>query len=198
MATIDEIRTCLDILIDSGTPEEDIIILHCNTEYPTPDEDVNVLAINDLKANFPNAKVGFSDHSIGYVAAIGAAILGASLIEKHFTLDKNYPGPDHKASATPVELKALVENVRRIEIMAGSDKKIVTPSERKNRIVARKSIVAMKEIRKGEAFSETNITCKRPGNGINPMHWYELLGNTAERDFFTDELITAKGFVWQE
>ena len=198
MATIEEIRTCLGVLTESGTSEEDIILLHCNTEYPTPDEDVNILAIKDLKANFPNVKVGFSDHSVGSVAAVGAAILGIAMIEKHFTLDKNFPGPDHKASATPEELRALVENVRRIEVMAGSDKKIVTPSERKNMIVARKSIVALKDIRRGEVFSETNITCKRPGNGISPMRWYEILGRTAERDFAADELITAEGFEWQE
>ncbi len=198
MATIDEIRTCLNVLTDSGTSEKDIIVLHCNTEYPTPDEDVNILAINDLKASFPNVKVGFSDHSVGYIAAVGAAILGVTLIEKHFTLDKNFPGPDHKASATPEELRALVESVRRVEVMAGSNKKIVTPSERKNKIVARKSIVALKDIHKGEVFSETNITCKRPGNGISPMHWYELLGKTADRDFGPDELITAKGLMWQE
>ena len=197
MATIKEIRECLKILVDAGTKEKDIIILHCNTEYPTPDEDVNVLAIKDLKKNFPNYSVGFSDHSVGYVAAVGATVLGISLIEKHFTLDKNFPGPDHKASATPDELKALVKNVRRMEIMSGSEKKIVTKSEKKNMIVARKSIVALKPIRKGEIFSTKNITCKRPGNGISPMKWYDLIGKKAEKDFIEDELITAKNFKWQ-
>lgn len=198
MATIDEMKTCINILVKAGTPENDIILLHCNTEYPTPDCDVNILAIQDLKDNFPNVSVGFSDHSVGYVAAVGATILGVSLIEKHFTLDKNFPGPDHKASATPEELKALVDNVRRIEVMAGSDKKIVTDSERKNKIVARKSIVAAKDIKAGEIFNVENITCKRPGNGISPMKWYEVLGKKAEQDFSSDELITLSGFEWQD
>ena len=198
MATVDEMKLCIRVLVEAGTREQDIILLHCNTEYPTPDQDVNILAINDLKSQFPNVSIGFSDHSVGFTAAIGAAILGVSLIEKHFTLDKNMPGPDHKASATPEELKALCENVRRIEVMAGSSKKIVTESERKNKIVARKSIVAKRGINAGEVFSEENITCKRPGNGISPMEWYNILGETAERDFVEDELITASGFVWQE
>ena len=198
MATVEEMKTCIGILVDAGTREQDIILLHCNTEYPTPDCDINLLAINDLKEQFPNVSVGFSDHSVGYTAAIGAAILGVSLIEKHFTLDKNLPGPDHKASATPEELKLLCENVRRIEVMAGSAKKIVTESERKNKIVARKSIVALCPIQAGEVFSEKNIACKRPGNGISPMEWYNIMGKKAERDFGTDELITADGFAWQE
>jgi len=198
MATIEEMKTCIDILVKAGTEEKDIILLHCNTEYPTPDEDVNILAIKDLKENFPNVSVGFSDHSVGYIAAVGAAILGISLIEKHFTLDKNLPGPDHKASVTPNELKALVENVRRIEIMAGSCKKIVTESEKKNRIVARKSIVALRDIKAGEKLTVDNISCKRPGNGISPMRWYDILGKKAERDFGADELITMTEFDWQE
>ena len=144
---------------------------------------MNILAINDLKKHFPNVKIGFSDHSVGYTAAIGAAVLGIDLIEKHFTLDKNYEGPDHKASATPNELKELVQNVRRVEVMAGSDKKIVTDSERKNKIVARKSIVALKKISVGEIFTEDNITCKRPGNGISPLYWYEVLGKVCRTRF---------------
>ena len=198
MATVEEMQTCISILAEAGTSESDIILLHCNTEYPTPDCDVNILAINDLKRNFPNVKIGFSDHSVGYIAAIGATILGIELIEKHFTLDKNFEGPDHKASATPDELKALVENVRRIEVMAGSGTKIVTESERKNKIVARKSIVAATKIAAGETFTEANIICKRPGNGISPLHWYDVLGKIAERDFCEDELICASGFDWQE
>lgn len=198
MATIEEIDTCLHVLVNAGTKNEDIIILHCNTEYPTPDKDVNILAINDLKSHFPENEIGFSDHSVGYVAAVGAAILGVSLIEKHFTLDKDMPGPDHKASATPEELKQLVQNVRRIEVMSGNGKKIVTDSERKNMIIARKSIVALTDIKKGEMFSESNITCKRPGNGISPMRWYNVLGKSAERDFSTDELISCSDEVFQE
>lgn len=198
MATIEEMKTCISILVQAGTDERDIILLHCNTEYPTPDKDVNILAIRDLKENFPNVSVGFSDHSVGYVAAVGATILGISMIEKHFTLDKNFSGPDHKASATPDELRELVKNVRRIEVMAGSEKKIVTDSERKNKIVARKSIVALRKIKAGEKFTIDNITCKRPGNGISPMKWYDVLGKTAERDFGIDELIELSGFEWQE
>ena len=198
MATIDELQKCVNILLDSGTLEEDIILLHCNTEYPTPDADVNFLAIKDLQELFPHLSIGFSDHSVGYVGAVGATALGITLIEKHFTLDKNLPGPDHQASATPKVLKLLVENVRRIEIMAGCGHKIVTESERKNRIAARKSIVARCDIKKGEVFSVNNITCKRPGNGISPMMWYEVLGRKAERDFNADELIMVEGFDWQE
>lgn len=196
MATIEEIRECIDVLVHAGTKEEDIILLHCNTEYPTPDSDVNVLAIQDLRNNFPYVKIGFSDHSVGYVAAVGAVVLGVTLIEKHFTLNKEFSGPDHKASATPEELRALVENVRRMEIMAGS-KKIVTRSECKNKVVARKSIVALKHIQKGEIFSTENITCKRPGNGISPMRWYDVLGKKAEKDFAQDELIEVMGIEHQ-
>ena len=185
-------------MVDAGTNEKDIILLHCNTEYPTPDCDVNILAINDLKKNFPNVKIGFSDHSVGYIAAVGATVLGIELIEKHFTLDKNFEGPDHKASANPEELKALVENIRRIEKMMGNGTKIVTDSERKNKIVARKSIVALTKISAGEVFTENNITCKRPGNGISPLYWFDILGKTAEHDFNEDELITVSGFDWQE
>lgn len=198
MATVEEMEQCIQSLEKAGTPRNQIVLLHCNTEYPTPDRDVNILAINDLKEKFPDVAVGFSDHSVGYTAAVGAAILGITMIEKHFTLDKNMEGPDHKASATPEELKALVENIRRIEVMAGSNKKIVTDSERKNRIVARKSIVALRDIQAGEIFTEENITCKRPGNGISPMQWYDVLGKVAEKDFGADELITVTGFARQE
>jgi len=198
MATINEIRQCIKILEDAGTPKDEITILHCNTEYPTPDEDVNILAIEDLKKNFPGYCIGFSDHSVGYIAAVGATIIGITMIEKHFTLDKNLPGPDHKASVTPDELKALCKNVRRMEVLAGSGKKAVTNSERKNKIVARKSIVAKVPIKKGDIFSEDNLTCKRPGNGISPMDWYKILGCVAEEDFEQDALIKVKGFSWQE
>lgn len=198
MATINEVEKCVGILEQAGTPADLITILHCNTEYPTPDEDVNLLAINDLKQCFPKHDIGFSDHSKGYFAAIGATLLGVSMIEKHFTLDKNYPGPDHKASATPDELKNLVDGVRRMETMAGSEKKLVSPSECKNKIVARKSIVAKRDIKQGDIYTEDNITCKRPGNGISPMEWYNVLGKKAEKDFMTDELITIEGIRQQE
>lgn len=197
MATLDEIDAAVNVLKSGGIEDDRIVLLHCNTEYPTPDCDVNILAIQALRNRFPGLEVGFSDHSIGSLAATGAVVLGASVIEKHFTLDKNLPGPDHKASATPEELVELCRNVRRMEIMRGASEKKVTPSEAKNKIVARKSIVALRPICCGEIFDEDNITCKRPGNGISPMLWDELIGATAERDFKEDELIVAEGFPWQ-
>lgn len=193
MATISEIKECLNVLKDC----KNITLLHCNTEYPTPDEDVNLYAIEDLRRKFPQFHIGFSDHSIGTTAAIGAAVLGVSMIEKHFTLDKNMVGPDHKASATPEELRELCAEVRRIETMKG-DKKIVTNSEEKNKKIARKSIVAKSFIKKGTSLTEDNITCKRPGNGISPMMWYDVLGRKAEQDFCEDELITFKNIKNQE
>lgn len=198
MATIEEIKLCIQILMESGTTCKQITLLHCNTEYPTPDCDVNILAIHDLQANFKDLSIGYSDHSVGYIASIGAVALGAVMIEKHFTLDKNMEGPDHKASATPKELSALCENIRRIDIMLGSNKKIVTESESKNKVVARKSIVAKCDIKKGEKFTEENLTCKRPGNGISPMRWFDVLEKNAEREFKSDELIIVSGFEWQE
>ncbi len=198
MATIEEIQKCIEILVESGSPKNQIIVLHCNTEYPTPDKDVNISAISDLHKHFPDVEIGFSDHSVGSVAAVGASALGICMIEKHFTLDKNFPGPDHKASATPEELKELVLNVRRMEVIYGCGHKIVTDSERKNKIVARKSIVAKCAIKKGDVFTEENITCKRPGNGISPMNWYDLLGKHAEEDFSEDQLIKDSRFKNQE
>lgn len=198
MSTIQEINKAINILNKNGTKNSSITILHCNTEYPTPDEDVNLFAINELKNKFPNNKVGFSDHSVGYTAAIGAVALGISMIEKHFTLDKDLPGPDHKASATPDELRELCLGVRKMEVLIGNNKKIVTKSEKKNKIVARKSIVASTKIKKGEVFTVNNITCKRPGNGISPMHWYDILGKKAEKNFLYDELIKVKGIKCQK
>lgn len=189
MSTIEEIRDAVKIISKFEEPEN-LIILHCNTEYPTPDKDVNLSAIDALHNEFPEFKIGFSDHSVGYVAAVGACMKDIVLIEKHFTLDKNFPGPDHKASATPDELAALCTNVRRIEVMSGEGGKKVTESERRNINIARKSIVAKTPIRKGDILTETNITCKRPGNGISPMRWYEVLGTVAVRDFDEDELIS--------
>lgn len=197
MATVEEISRCLEVLLGAGARQSEIIILHCNTEYPTPDEDVNVSAICDLHRHFPDYKIGFSDHSTGSVAATLAAAMDIVMIEKHFTLDKDLPGPDHKASAAPEELKAIVDSVRRAEIMLGSGKKLVTASEEKNKIVARKSIIAKRAIKKGDIFTEDNLTCKRPGNGISPMEWYNILGKAAEKDFEEDELISAEGFPWE-
>lgn len=196
MATIEEIQTAIDILQKNKTNR--IIILHCNTEYPTPDKDVNVSAITDLQKHFSNYEIGYSDHSVGYVAATMAVAYGVSFIEKHFTLDKNFEGPDHKASATPDELKQLVENVRRSEIMLGSGHKQVTDSEAKNKKIARKSIIAKCQINKGDVFTEDNLTSKRPGNGISPMHWYEVLGKKSEYDFDEDQLIKVSDINWEE
>lgn len=198
MSTLDEIRSCINILVSSGASESQITVLHCNTEYPTPDCDVNVSAIRALADAFPGCSVGFSDHSVGSVAAIEAVALGAVVIEKHFTLDRSMPGPDQKASIEPGELAELVRSVRRAESMIGNGVKRVTDSERKNMVVARKSIVASRQIKKGEQFSRDNVTCKRPGNGISPMSWYELLGMRAERDFEADELIEAEELPWQQ
>lgn len=188
MCTIQEIHQAVDIILKFDR-KENLIILHCNTEYPTPDTDVNLSAIDTLHKEFPDVQIGFSDHSVGFVAAIGACMKDICCIEKHFTLDKNLPGPDHKASATPSELRDLCENVRRIEIIAGKGGKYVTDSERSNINIARKSIVARKAIKKGEILTIENITCKRPGNGISPMEWYKVLGTNAIHDFEEDELI---------
>ena len=186
MSTLEEIRTAIDIL---DAHKHRITVLHCNTEYPTMDDDVNISAIMDLKAKLPDLEIGFSDHSVGTVAATMAVAYGIHFIEKHFTLDKNLPGPDHKASATPAEMIDLVKNVRRAERILGCGQKIVTDSEQKNIVVARKSIIANRDIQEGEPFSEDNLTCKRPGNGISPMRWYDLLGKRAKHTYSYDELI---------
>ena len=196
MSSVEEISRAVDILLENMDGNA-LTLLHCNTEYPTPDDDVNLSAIRDLQVSFPYLDIGFSDHSVGFVAAVGAAAMGACMIEKHFTLSKDFEGPDHKASATPEELTALCRNVRRLEVMRGRGGKRVTDSERRNRVIARKSIMACRNIARGEVFTEENITCKRPGNGISPMQWYALLGKRAERDFGTDELIEASGFAMQ-
>lgn len=196
MSTIEEIEQAIKILEEGSMSE--IILLHCNTEYPTEDEDVNVKAILDLQKHFSAYEIGFSDHSRGVVAPILAIAYGVKFIEKHFTLDKNMEGPDHKASVNPEELKELCTYARRAEILLGSPQKQVTPSEKKNKVVARKSIVAKTSITKGEILTEENITCKRPGNGISPMEWDHVLGMTAEKDFQEDELIFISGITMQE
>lgn len=194
MATISEIENAINILLRGNCQEDNIIILHCNTEYPTPYKDVNLLAINKLKTYFPKLKIGFSDHSEGYFAGIAAVPLGIKFIEKHFTLDKNLPGPDHKASITPSELRKLCQGIRVVEESLGKEEKIVTDSEKKNKIVARKSIIADKVIKKGELFTTENLTTKRPGNGISPLYWYDILGKEAQHDFEEDELIRDSRF----
>lgn len=196
MSTIEEIKNAVEIL--KYNPTTKITILHCNTEYPTPYEDVNLNAIKHLKQTFPEHHIGFSDHSPGYIAAIAAVPYGIHIIEKHFTLDKNLPGPDHKASINPEELKQLCTSIRIAEKCLGTQEKIISNSEKKNKIIARKSIVAIKKIKKGERFNSDNISCKRPGSGISPMYWHEILGKEAQNDFQEDQLITDNRFPPQE
>ncbi|VEJ09829.1 N-acetylneuraminate synthase [Actinobacillus delphinicola] len=198
MSTIDEIKSALSILEKNGVKKSDITILHCNTEYPTPYEDVNLNVIKQFKEIFSDYKIGFSDHSKGYFAGIASVPYGISFIEKHFTLDQNLPGPDHKASVTPEELKLLCDGIRAVEKSLGNSIKEVTPSEEKNKIVARKSIIARKKIQKGDIFTIDNITTKRPGNGISPMYWYDLLGKEAQYDFDEDAIIIDNRFLNQE
>ncbi|HHX95326.1 MAG TPA: N-acetylneuraminate synthase, partial [Clostridia bacterium] len=186
MSNLDEIQEAFNLLQENGSGE--ITLLHCTTEYPAPYEDVNLRAMLTLKEKF-NTPVGYSDHTIGIEVPVAAVTLGATVIEKHFTLDRNMEGPDHKASLEPHELKAIVSAIRNVELAMGDGVKKPTPSEKKNIAVARKSIVASRNIKKGEVFTEDNLTTKRPGNGISPMRWYEVLGQRAVRDFKEDELI---------
>ena len=188
MSTSEDIQNAVDVLLKWGKTKDQITILHCNTEYPTPFEDVNLRAMLSIKEHF-GTQVGYSDHTRGIEVPIAAVALGATVIEKHFTLDRNMPGPDHKASLEPDELKAMVSAIRNIEKALGSSEKKVTDSERKYIAVARKSIVAARNISEGEIFTEENLTVKRPGTGVSPMRWEEVLGTTAIRDFQEDELI---------
>ncbi len=188
MADLNEIRASIDVLIEFGTTKNNITILHCNSEYPTPIEDVNLKAMLTLEKEF-GLKVGYSDHTMGISVPIAAVALGARVIEKHFTLDRNLRGPDHKASLEPEELKLMVKSIREVEKAFGSKKKLVSPSEKKNRDVMRKSIVAKTSIKAGDTFTKENITTKRPGTGINPMIWNKLIGKIAKNDFEPDEFI---------
>jgi N-acetylneuraminate synthase len=189
MATIDEIKDAVKVLIDNGVSKDKIIILHCNTEYPTPMEDVNLKAMLHIQREL-GLPIGYSDHTLGIEVPIAAVALGATVIEKHFTLDKTLPGPDHKASLEPNELKAMVSAIRNIEkAIGGSGLKEVSKSEEKNKPIARKSIVAATDIKKGDIFTPENLTVKRPGSGISPMQWDEVIGKEAKRDFQEDELI---------
>lgn len=188
MSTLEEVSQAVDILVDGGISREDICLLHCTTQYPTPYADVNLRAMESLRT-LEVGGVGYSDHTLGIEVPIAAAALGADVIEKHFTLDKNLPGPDHRASLDPSELAAMVKVVRHIEEALGSAEKRVADSERPNIEVARKSIVAARPIAKGETFTEENITVKRPGNGISPMEWDNVIGRTAVKDFHYDALI---------
>lgn len=188
MSNLGDIEAALSVLENSGLLRDRIILLHCNTEYPTPYEDVNLNAMLTLADAF-GVQSGYSDHTKGIEVPLAAVALGACLIEKHFTLDNTLPGPDHQASLEPAELKQMVDSIRNIEKCLGSRLKKVSPSEEKNMIVARKSIVASRNIAKGERLQEGNLTVKRPGNGISPMQWHFVIGKTAPRDFAEDELI---------
>jgi len=188
MADIGEIEDALDVLIASGTSKEKITVLHANTMYPTPMEDVNLRAMVTIGNTFDIA-YGYSDHTLGIEVDIASVAMGATVIEKHFTLDKSMEGPDHKASLEPSELKAMVKAIRNIEIALGSKVKKASKSEQPNIEISRKSIVAKTKIRKGEMFTKENITIKRPGNGINPMRWDEILGTYVSKDYKIDDLI---------
>lgn len=188
MATLGEIEMAIDVLEQAGTSRSNITVLHCTTEYPTPMAEVNLRAMQSI-ASALGVAVGYSDHTNGIEVAIAAVALGACVIEKHFTLDRGLPGPDHKASLEPDELKAMVAGIRNIEIALGDGVKRLTPSEARNKPVARKSIVAAVKIRKGELFTTNNLTAKRPGTGVSPMRWDEIIGRSAQRDFAADELI---------
>ena len=188
MADIGEIEDALDVLMEAGTVKENITVLHANSMYPTPMEDVNLRAMPNIGRIFDIA-YGYSDHTLGIEVDIAAVALGASVIEKHFTLDKTMDGPDHKASLEPQELKAMVQGIRNIELALGSSIKKPSPSEKVNIQAARKSIVAARSIQKGERLSEENLTLKRPAEGISPMRWDEIIGTIALRDYEEDELI---------
>jgi len=189
MCTMSDVEAAVRILLENGTPRKDLVILHCNTEYPTPFSDVNLRAMGALRVKF-GVEVGYSDHTAGIEVPIAAVALGASVIEKHFTLDRTLPGPDHKASLEPRELKAMVTAIRNVEKALGDGKKCVSLSEAKNITAARKSIVAACPIHKGELFTEQNLTVKRPGTGLSPMCWPDVLGKVASRDFMEDEMIS--------
>ena len=188
MANLKEIEACIQILSLAGTKHKDITILHCNTEYPTPMSDVNLTAMNTISSTF-NVPVGYSDHTLGIEIPIAAVALGATVIEKHFTLDKNLEGPDHKASLEPHELTAMVTAIRNIEKALGHGRKEPSESEKKNKVIVRKSIVAQHSIAKGEIFTDYNITVKRPGNGISPMLWDQIVGTKASKNYQEDDFI---------
>lgn len=189
MATIEEIKDAFQTLVNAGANRSTVTILHCNTEYPTPMEDVNLKAMLHIENELGTA-IGYSDHTLGIEVPIAAVALGATVIEKHFTLSRSLPGPDHRASLEPAELTAMVLAIRNIEkAIGGSGIKEPSKSEMKNKPVARKSIVAYRPIKKGEFFSEQNLTIKRPGHGISPMKWHNIIGQTAYRDFLEDEQI---------
>lgn len=188
MCTLEEVREAMGVLIEAGVKKNDLTILHCNTDYPTPMKDVNLKSMVTIRDEL-EVKVGYSDHTLGIEIPVAAVALGAKVIEKHFTLDRKMLGPDHAASLEPDELKSMVSAIRNIDIALGDGFKKPSPSEEKNITIARKSIVAEKTIKKGEIFSEKNLAVKRPGTGISPMYWDEVIGKVADRKFLKDDLI---------
>jgi len=188
MSSMDEIEAAINILEDSGTARNRITVLHCTTAYPTPMSDVNLLAMQSIQ-RLLKVSVGYSDHTLGTEIPIAAVALGASIIEKHFTLDRTLPGPDHKASLEPEELKTMVQSIRNIELALGNGRKRLMPSELENREIARKSIVTLQAIKAGVVFTRQNLTTKRPGTGVSPMEWDTFLGQKAKRDYQIDELV---------
>jgi len=188
MSNMNEIKSALDILINSGTKKNNITILHANTEYPTPMEDVNLRAMVSIGEEL-DIKFGYSDHTLGIEVDIAAVAMGATCIEKHFTLDKNMEGPDHKASLEPDQLKEMVTAIRNIEIALGDGIKKPSQSEIQNLEIVRKSIVAKTTIKKGDVLNENNLAIKRPGGGLSPMHWYKVINTKAKKDYQEDELI---------
>lgn len=188
MSNMGEIEAAIDVLEKAGTLRDRIIVLHCNTEYPVPMHEVSLRAMRSIGEAF-GVRIGFSDHTEGIEIAIAAVALGATVIEKHFTLDRSLPGPDHKASLEPGELNAMISAIRNVELAFGDGIKRPTFSESRNTAVARKSLVASVAVKQGEVFSAENLAVKRPGNGISPMRWDEVVGRTAPRNFAADELI---------
>ena len=189
MANLNEVRMAMEVLLKAGLNKNDLYILHCNTEYPTPMNDVNLRAMQTIRDEL-NVKVGYSDHTLGIEIPIAAVALGATVIEKHFTLDRNLPGPDHSASLEPDELKKMVQAIRNIEVALGDGIKKPSASESKNIPIARKSIVAARTIKKGEVFTSENLAVKRPGNGVSPMMWDDYIGKIANKDYYLDEVIS--------
>ena len=188
MSYLNEVKKALQILIKAGTEKKNITVLHCNTEYPSPFRDINLKAMIAIKKKL-GVKIGYSDHSLGIIVPIAATAIGASIIEKHFTLSKKLNGPDHKASLSPSEVYQMVDSIRTTEKILGSNIKKPSLSEKKNKIPARKSIVAKNFINKGDKFTEHNLTSKRPGNGISPMNWYKVIGKKSKKNYKKDDLI---------
>jgi len=188
MSNINEIDKAIKILVKHGAKKKNITLMQCTSAYPAPYEEINLNTIQTLRNKF-KLNIGFSDHSLGTQAGVAAAALGATIIEKHLTLSKNLKGPDHKASLDPIEFKSMIDSIRIIEKVLGNKKKTITKSEKKNIYIIRKSIVALRKIKKGEKFNKYNITCKRPGTGISPVFFFDMIGKRSIKNFNKDDLI---------